>query len=228
MLHWLSWSFCSAAFTKGSLRNCFIFTWLQRPAKTLYEEDMTCHELEVKSSSRLNTSPGHPLFYILMTFAQNWGASWEEPAWGPREPQIFEDTEIKGMRQKNSRVSRRACKSYGFSFPVMAETVAPQRADLTIWNHTSVILAALLLRNSLSSQQPPQTTGLAWGSTTAGVTLCFMLALMSPLSSSVILCARWSWSARHQTHRLPVLSCLGAPQDSHPFHVGPLRGRMKQ
>lgn len=41
-----------------------------------------------------------PVFYILMTCAQNWGASWEEPALGVKESlRYFEDTEIKGKRQ---------------------------------------------------------------------------------------------------------------------------------
>lgn len=90
-----------------------------------------------------------------------------------------------------------------------------------------LVLGALLLCSFLSSQQPPQTTGLVWGPTIAGVTLCFMLALMSPFSS-VILCARWSWLACHQTHRYLSCKCLGALQDSHSFFMGPLRSRMKQ
>lgn len=110
--------------------------------------------LEMKSSSRLNTSPS------TLSFTFSGLLHWTEDQVERSLPEgkeslwSFENKEIKGMRQ-DSRVSRRACKSYGFSFPVVAEAVAPQRAGLTIGNHTSLSLRCL---TSLQLSELPTTS----------------------------------------------------------------------
>ena len=59
----VAWSFWGTFFTQGSFNNSLDLTWPQRPAKTLQEEDdnwVNVAMLEVKSSSRLKTSPVYP------------------------------------------------------------------------------------------------------------------------------------------------------------------------
>lgn len=134
-----------------------------------------CHVRGEKQFSRLNTSPVDPLFYILMACAQNWGAS--SGAW---------------LRCKRASDTLKISKEWGkiaASVQKHGKAVRSPSQGWHIWQFEVMhllVLGVLLLCSSLSSQLPLQTTGLVWGPTIARVTLCFMLALMSPLS--LLLC----------------------------------------